>query len=161
VEYAGDEASVAEDVAWLERTGAAASFSSVAVDGTAVDRLAVAQRAGRVRARIAVLPSGRGRTCAPLLDAGVGLAVHAGAGLVYAISNEPSSARVFAAIDTAVAAGVAHGGAEVRFEELPLEAKQERDVFGDPGPRLPLLSSLKRQFDPTGTLNPGRFQGRT
>jgi glycolate oxidase FAD binding subunit len=34
-----------------------------------------------------------------------------------------------------------------------------KDAWGDPGDALPLMRSLKQQFDPKGTLNPGRFVG--
>jgi glycolate oxidase FAD binding subunit len=33
------------------------------------------------------------------------------------------------------------------------------DAWGHPGDPLPLMRALKRQFDPRGTLNPGRFVG--
>jgi len=33
------------------------------------------------------------------------------------------------------------------------------DTWGEPGDALPLMRTLKRQFDPKGTLNPGRFVG--
>jgi len=31
------------------------------------------------------------------------------------------------------------------------------DTWGDVGDALPLMSALKSQLDPRGTLNPGRF----
>jgi glycolate oxidase FAD binding subunit len=33
------------------------------------------------------------------------------------------------------------------------------DAWGDPGDTLPLMRAIKQQFDPKGTLNPGRFVG--
>jgi hypothetical protein len=33
------------------------------------------------------------------------------------------------------------------------------DAWGNAGDALPLMSAVKRQFDPEGTLNPGRFVG--
>jgi glycolate oxidase FAD binding subunit len=33
------------------------------------------------------------------------------------------------------------------------------DAWGNPGDALPLMRALKQQFDPKGTLNPGRFVG--
>jgi glycolate oxidase FAD binding subunit len=33
------------------------------------------------------------------------------------------------------------------------------DVWGSAGDALPLMRSIKAQFDPTGALNPGRFIG--
>ncbi len=42
----------------------------------------------------------------------------------------------------------------------PLEIKSKMDVWGSAGDALPLMGSIKAQFDPTGVLNPGRFVGR-
>jgi glycolate dehydrogenase FAD-binding subunit len=41
----------------------------------------------------------------------------------------------------------------------PREIKSQMDVWGSPGDALSLMRSIKSQFDPTGTLNPGRFIG--
>ena len=41
----------------------------------------------------------------------------------------------------------------------PVAIKQHLDVWGDTGTALPLSRHLKDQFDPRGTLNPGRFVG--
>lgn len=41
----------------------------------------------------------------------------------------------------------------------PAEVKSRTDVWGSPGDALPLMRNVKAQFDPTGTLNPGRFVG--
>jgi glycolate oxidase FAD binding subunit len=41
----------------------------------------------------------------------------------------------------------------------PAETKLKADVWGSPGDALPLMKSIKNQFDPTGMLNPGRFVG--
>ena len=39
------------------------------------------------------------------------------------------------------------------------EVKLKTDVWGSAGDALPLMRSIKAQFDPTGVLNPGRFVG--
>ena len=41
----------------------------------------------------------------------------------------------------------------------PLETKSKIDVWGSAGDALPLMRSIKAQFDPAGVLNPGRFLG--
>jgi|HubBroStandDraft_1064217.scaffolds.fasta_scaffold00049_55 glycolate oxidase FAD binding subunit len=41
----------------------------------------------------------------------------------------------------------------------PLEIKSKMDVWGSTGDALPLMKSIKAQFDPTRVLNPGRFVG--
>lgn len=154
-EFAGDEASVARDAAWLEASGNAAGLAPVSTAEGVVARLRTAQGEGNVRARIATLASRLEAACSPLLEAGVGLVVHPGLGFIYAISQAARVEPVLAAIDAAVA----QGDGEIRIEALPHEAKQGRDMFGAPGPRLALARALKQQFDPAGTLNPGRSQG--
>ena len=41
----------------------------------------------------------------------------------------------------------------------PAAVKRRIDVWGDAGSALPTMRRLKEQFDPHGTLNPGRFFG--
>lgn len=43
--------------------------------------------------------------------------------------------------------------------KCPPELKPRIDVWGEPGDALPLMQRVKHQFDPAGTLNPGRFVG--
>ena len=43
--------------------------------------------------------------------------------------------------------------------QCPTGAKPNVDVWGPPGDALPLMRRVKEQFDPAGTLNPGRFVG--
>ena len=38
-------------------------------------------------------------------------------------------------------------------------ATLQLDAWGSPGDALPLMRAVKEQFDPKGTLNPGRFVG--
>jgi glycolate oxidase FAD binding subunit len=52
----------------------------------------------------------------------------------------------------------AHGGSLVVLR-CPLEVKSKLDVWGSPGDALPVMKSIKAQFDPVGVLNPGRFIG--
>jgi len=42
---------------------------------------------------------------------------------------------------------------------LVILGKTNLDAWGSPGDVLPLLRAVKEQFDPKGTLNPGRFVG--
>ena len=102
-----------------------------------------------------MLPSRLERTCAPLLEAGVELVAHPGLALVYVIASARDATTTLAVVDAAVEAGAG----DLLVEELPASVKCGRDVFGDPGDRLPLMRALKQRFDPAGTLNPGRFQG--
>jgi glycolate oxidase FAD binding subunit len=42
---------------------------------------------------------------------------------------------------------------------LVILSKTNLDAWGSPGDALPLMRAVKEQFDPKGTLNPGRFVG--
>jgi glycolate oxidase FAD binding subunit len=51
----------------------------------------------------------------------------------------------------------AGGGSLVVLRQPPRESWVE--AWGSPGDALPVMRSLKQQFDPRGTLNPGRYVG--
>jgi len=48
-------------------------------------------------------------------------------------------------------------GGSLSILSCPPEVKSKMDVWGSAGDMLPLMRSIKAQFDPTGILNPGRF----
>ena len=98
------------------------------------------------------MPSVLEATVAPLRDAGMGVIVYPGVGFVYASSEDGTTLE---AVDAAAGAA----DADLLLEALPEPLRRDRDVFGDPGPRAPLLRALKQRFDPSGILNPGRAQG--
>jgi glycolate oxidase FAD binding subunit len=50
-------------------------------------------------------------------------------------------------------------GGSLVILRCPLEIKSKMDVWGSAGDALPLMRSIKAQFDPTAALNPGRFLG--
>ena len=50
--------------------------------------------------------------------------------------------------------------ASVVVERCPVELKGVIDVWGDSVDGLEIMRRIKRELDPTGTLNPGRFAGR-
>jgi glycolate oxidase FAD binding subunit len=50
-------------------------------------------------------------------------------------------------------------GGSLVILRCPLEIKSKIDVWGSAGDALPLMRSIKAQFDRTGVLNPGRFVG--
>jgi glycolate oxidase FAD binding subunit len=52
----------------------------------------------------------------------------------------------------------ARGGSLVVLR-CPSEVKSKLDVWGSAGDALPVMKSVKAQFDPAGVLNPGRFVG--
>ncbi|MBV9742879.1 MAG: FAD-binding oxidoreductase, partial [Acidobacteriia bacterium] len=49
------------------------------------------------------------------------------------------------------------GGSLVVVRQPP--GREPIEAWGDPGDALPLIRAIKQQFDPKGTLNPGRFVG--
>ena len=66
--------------------------------------------------------------------------------------------RLVDAIEAARRHATEAGGSLV-VEVAPVAVKERIDVWGDAGDSLPLMRNLKQQFDPRGTLNPGRFIG--
>ncbi|MEE2675279.1 MAG: FAD-binding oxidoreductase [Myxococcota bacterium] len=148
VEYAGEAPAVSRDLAWLcEEAGAREVPEASGLAG----RLRELQGTGEVRARLSVLPSQLPELLALLASAAIGTVSYPGLGIVYAFSDRDAQPLLEAARAS---------DADILLEALPLEARREVDVFGDPGARLPVARALKQRFDPLGILNPGRFQGR-
>ena len=58
-----------------------------------------------------------------------------------------------------VVSALSQEGGTITLLELPVEPKQQIDVFGPPRDSQRLMVRLKQHFDPMGTLNPGRFVG--
>ncbi len=54
---------------------------------------------------------------------------------------------------------VTEAGGSLVVVAAPVAVKQRVDVWGDGGAALPTMRRLKEQFDPRGTLSPGRFVG--
>lgn len=86
---------------------------------------------------------------------------HAGSGIVCAACDAPAEpAGLVAALLRCRTRVMALGGnASLVVERAPATLKGGLDVWGDPGPSLRLMRALKQQFDPRGTLNPGRYVG--
>ncbi|MDZ4278927.1 MAG: FAD-linked oxidase C-terminal domain-containing protein, partial [Dehalococcoidia bacterium] len=79
-------------------------------------------------------------------------------GLVLARLRASDADRTVRVVEEARRAAVQAGGSLV-VTSAPVEVKERVDIWGDPGSALPLMRRLKQQFDPNGTLNPGRFVG--
>lgn len=148
VEFAGEAPAVERDAAWLRDEAGAREVPEAS---RLVGRLRDLQGAGPVRARLSLLPSELPLLLSPLASAGVGTITYPGLGIVYAFGTDSTEPIVAAA---------RRCGAALLFEALPLVARRELDVFGDPGATHRLARALKQQFDPGRILNPGRFQGR-
>jgi glycolate oxidase FAD binding subunit len=81
---------------------------------------------------------------------------HAGHGIVYArVTGGPAS--LVAAVEPLREAALARRGSLV-VTGGTLEIVRQVDVWGTV-PALDVMRRLKDQFDPRGTLNPGRFVG--
>jgi len=82
---------------------------------------------------------------------------HAGHGLVFARLYGPDAALV-GAVERLREAATGGQGSLVVMDAPPALAEQ-LDVWGA-SPALDVMRRVKAQFDPNGTLNPGRFVGR-
>jgi FAD/FMN-containing dehydrogenase len=89
------------------------------------------------------------------------LAAHVGTGCIFTrwqgpgLGGERGRGLLAALSESAVTLG----GAAV-VEGCAIELKHHVDVWGRPRADFALMRRLKEQFDPHGTLNPGRFLGR-
>jgi glycolate oxidase FAD binding subunit len=81
---------------------------------------------------------------------------HAGHGIVYTrLSGD--EAALLAAIEALRASATNRRGSLV-VQEAPPELLRQVDVWG-PSPALGVMRRVKERFDPSATLNPGRFVG--
>ncbi len=96
------------------------------------------------------------------LDAQLRLYCHAGDSVIYARYewSTPGPARDKLREELAGLRRLcaAHGGHAV-VEKIRPELKVGFDVWGYDAPALEIMRRIKRQFDPRGILNPGRFVG--
>jgi glycolate oxidase FAD binding subunit len=160
LELAGNESALEADRRELvEETGARE------VDAVVIERLRDVQggifHPGGLRLRLSSLPSRIGDAAGRLAEDGGAVLTYPGRGLVYVrfpVGFTDDERAVDAAERSASRAADAGRGGFV-IEDAPDWAKEGRDVFGDPGPLLPLFRALKQQYDPKGVLNPGRFAG--
>ena len=159
LDLAGAAAEVDRDASWLAKHASTQEAPAAAIDGLRAWQ-GTSPASDGVRARLSLLPSAAASALPPLLEAGGELAVHAGAGLVYARFRADETGSVAARVLPAIDAAARKANAQVRLEALPIASKRERDVFGELGATFDLMRSLKLRFDPRGVLNPGRFAGR-
>ncbi len=72
----------------------------------------------------------------------------------------PGAAALDRELLAALREGLSHEGGSLVVEQAPTELKSELDVWGRISPEsFAIMSRLKKEFDPTGVLNPGRFVG--
>jgi glycolate oxidase FAD binding subunit len=154
VELAGDAAAVAADAAAL-----ASAHGAAPENGGALEALREAQAAGPLRVRIAALPGGLPAAAAVLRAAGGATLAYPARGLLWARfpldgpDDERAAERALAAANEAAR----RAGGACLIESAPLAVREGREVFGGRAAALALERAIKRQFDPSGILNPGRF----
>ncbi|MBI3325519.1 MAG: FAD-binding oxidoreductase [Nitrospinae bacterium] len=90
------------------------------------------------------------------------LAARAGNGLIYCripLHGDPTrQSRLATALGDLRGVHAQHRSYLV-IESAPPSFKAQFDIWGDIGPQLEIMRGLKREFDPRGVLNPGRFVG--
>jgi glycolate dehydrogenase FAD-binding subunit len=72
---------------------------------------------------------------------------------------EGAAADVFPGAIVELRQGLEARGGSLAVLRCPAEVKSKLDVWGSSGDALPVMKSVKAQFDPAGVLNPGRFIG--
>ncbi|MBW2541977.1 MAG: FAD-binding oxidoreductase, partial [Deltaproteobacteria bacterium] len=161
VELSGDAPTVERDLARLRDEYGASETDCAAVEQICALQLEVPAPLG-LRFRLGALPSRLESTLLELRAGGASLLAYPRLQLVYAgfsLGDSPHDAdveRIFRAVESAA---LAAGGSHV-CEAAPSSVKAGRDMFGDLGASGAIARALKRRFDPTGVLNPGRFAGR-
>jgi glycolate oxidase FAD binding subunit len=118
---------------------------------------------GALIAKVSTLPAELAACCATVAQATgpAGARSQAvlqanGLGLLRLDGAEPGALlaaahRIRAALETA--------GGSLAILRCPPAVLAQADIWGALGDSLPLMQRIKAQFDPTGTLNPGRFIG--
>jgi glycolate dehydrogenase FAD-binding subunit len=175
----GDGAAAA-DVRFEGITGAldiaAAHFHDIAATLGCGDALAEADPAvwqtredlwadsdGALIAKVSTLPAQLAACCATIAQAAGKAGARSqvvlqanGLGLLRLDGAEPDA---LLAAGQAIRAALEAGGGSLVILRCPPAALAHADIWGAPGDSLPLMQRIKAQFDPTGTLNPGRFIG--
>jgi glycolate oxidase FAD binding subunit len=147
---AGTEAAVARTRSEIEE--AAGALDEV---DSASWQMPVEVQPGGVSVRVAAQPSRMPELCGRLAARGE-VAAYPTFGIALGQLDGPADETV--AFVEGLRQGLRANGGSVVVTSAPLEVKQRLDVWGDV-PSLELMRQLKQQFDPKGTLNPGRFVG--
>jgi glycolate oxidase FAD binding subunit len=72
---------------------------------------------------------------------------------------EAASVEALQQLFTALRSELCANGGSLTLLQAPLAMKKSLDVFGATTSAQPLIARVKQQFDPNGTLSPGRFVG--
>jgi glycolate oxidase FAD binding subunit len=116
-----------------------------------------------VALRASVPPAGVASAVATLdrrlAGAGFLLSATVSAGIIRCIMRPAPGSATLAAIEAARAVIERHGGT-MQVEHAPPSIKRGLDVWGPPRDDFAIMRRIKEEFDPRGTLAPGRFVGR-
>jgi FAD/FMN-containing dehydrogenase len=154
LELAGDAAAVDADRAEL-----AGKLGAVDAPEGAVALVRAAQGGGAVRFRVAALPTEVEGVRAALCAAGAAVLVYPARG--FAVAQLAADEQAFPARLAAVSAAAQRAGGAWCLEAAPLALRAGREVLGARDATLALQRALKRAYDPSGCLNPGRGFGET
>ncbi|MBM3945053.1 MAG: FAD-binding oxidoreductase [SAR202 cluster bacterium] len=108
-------------------------------------------------ARVSLLPGKVKEFVAALGDPDCGTVSHPAHGTIL-LNWYAESAGLADSLTGARALAQRLGGIAV-FEQCPPSLKKTLDVWGGVGETLAIMRRMKEQYDPSGTLNPGRFAG--
>jgi glycolate oxidase FAD binding subunit len=135
----------------------------------AVAALPDASDANQPVLKLAVPPSQTGDAFARLVveteeaELAARIVVHAGVGLAYACLDAvdwdgKSEDRLVGLVER-LRSWTAERKGSLVLEACPPAIKQRIDVWGEIGPALSIMQALKKQLEPAGILNPGRYVG--
>ena len=162
VRFEGTEAGLAAQAAALRKLAAPATETATS-DGVwrAREELWSSAESAAI-AKFSVLPASVAETCGRILQSADSLdvqwrAVVQGTGLGW-LRLEASSAPAIHQVLHTLRSELEHVGGSLAVPHRPA-AMPAIDAWGSGGDAFPLMLRVKQQFDPRGTLNPGRFIG--
>jgi glycolate oxidase FAD binding subunit len=145
----------------LDAAEADAAWRDLGTEPWSGDSEAIVARCSVLPTEIpALLLALRGAATTRGLQASAVVQAH-GLGLIRLQAPEAGTAMdeaLLAAVDE-IREGIAGHDGTLVLLSAPLSVKRRLDVWGPAPDSLPLMRRVKAQFDPKGTLNPGRFIG--
>jgi glycolate oxidase FAD binding subunit len=150
-ELGGSDAEVEHDLAAI---GACVSTTEIGTERIDALRDARASSQGEpLVLRVRVLGTDCGAMVRRVRESGLAVAADLGLGVVHARGSLESVESLLVLRRAAVELG-----GFATFEQLPDDWRIGLDVFGGTPETLDLAREIKRRFDPSNILNPGRFQ---
>lgn len=126
-----------------------------ASNGVAIGPDAPIEPTGAVEAKISLSPTAVVEICDALVASGGEVSAYPTVGTVRAAWQQAPAPEVIERLRQRCR-GL--GGALV-LEVAPADLKQRVGPWGEPGGDFALMRELKQQFDPNGTISPGRYVG--